>query len=76
MIQSLKKDDSKKVQESGKKAKSIDPKNIESMVETFVGSSTEASVTGKTFLTKMKSLKKNHGQLHESDSDVDEDWVT
>lgn len=41
-----------------------------------VGSSVEVFVSGKTYETKMKSLKKRHVQSHDYNSDVNEDWVT
>lgn len=61
---------------SRKKATSIDPKKDEFKVEKFGGSSTRASMTRKKFETKMKPFKKIHAQLHDSDLNADEDWVT
>lgn len=73
MSQSPKKFDTKKVQESVKKANRTDPKKFESNVETVVVSSTGASVTLKKSVTKMKSLNKNRAQLQYYNSDVNED---
>lgn len=60
---------------SGKKARALEylKKDLEkSKVGTYVG----ASMTWKKSLTKMKSLNKRLVQTHDSNSNVDEDWVT
>lgn len=44
-------------------------------IATDFRTSSRASRTGKTFMAKMKSPKKNQVHLHDSVSDVDEDWV-
>lgn len=35
-----------------------------------------AFMTGKKYVTKMKSLKKSYVKKHDSNSDADEDWLT
>ena len=58
---------------SGKKDKRVDPKKVESKVETCVGTSTGVSIIGKNYLTKMKTCNKSHDQLHNYVSDANED---
>ena len=57
------------------KDKSSNPKKAGTNIATNVGTSTGAFMAGKTSVAEMKSRKKNHLQLHDSDSDADEDWV-
>lgn len=45
---------------------------VEPHVEPYVGT----SVTGKIYVTKMKSLKRKHVQSNDSDPNADEDWVS
>lgn len=61
-----------RAQESKKK----DLEKNESKVGTYGGSSARAFVTGKKYVIKMKYLKNKLVQTHDSDSDVDGDWVT
>lgn len=66
---------------SGKKAiapesKKVDLEKNETKVETHAGPSVGASMTGKKYMSKMKSLKRKHVEASDSDSDADEDWVT
>ena len=51
------------------------PKKAGTNITTNVGTSTGAFMAGKTSVAEMKSRKKNHLQLHDSDSDADEDLV-
>lgn len=56
------------------KTKGVCSTSSTNVVDTHGGPSVGTSVTRKTFVTKMKTLKKK--LVQESDSDVDEDWVT
>lgn len=58
------------------KNKGVSPSSYEKGVEAHVGSSGGSSLIGKKFVTNMKTLKKRIVKTHESDSKVDEDWVT
>lgn len=60
----------------GKKARALESKKKETEVETHVRLLVGASMAGKKYVTKMKSLKKKHVHTHDFDSDVDEDCVT
>ena len=47
------------------KDKSSDPKKVGFNIATNVGTSTGASWTGKTFVTEMKSMRKNQVHIHD-----------
>lgn len=56
--------------------KGIDSTSYANKGSVHGASSVGASLVGKKFVTKIKVLKKLHVQSNESDSEVDEDYVT
>lgn len=56
------------------RTKGVSSTSYTNVMDTHGGPLVGTSVTRKTYVTNMKTLKKEHVQ--ESDSYIDEDWVT